>query len=362
MEMHAIVKAGEGPGVEWRRVPVPDPGPDEVLVRVTASAVCGTDLHIAQWNAWARNAGIRLPLVMGHEFCGEVVGTGSRVRALKPGAYVAGETHLPCGACYQCRNGLQHICGNLKLFGIHRDGCFAEYATIPEQCAYPVPATIPPRIAAMLEPLGTSLRAVLEMDVSGGSVVVIGCGPIGLFAIASARALGASRIIGLDVREERLGLARKVGCGLMLDPLPHGCHGAHPRGHRRGGGRCDHRGVRERCGAGERLPLPAQGGSLRADRVALSPRPVESRAGCHLQGGHDRRHPRTGDVSHLDPDAGALVERTPECGSGRHARDAAVGSRGGPRPPRERAKEARSSWSPEERQRPEPTDGPGDDH
>lgn len=219
MEMHAIVKAGEGPGVEWRRVPVPDPGPEEVLVRVTASAVCGTDLHIAQWNAWARNAGIRLPLVMGHEFCGEVVGTGSRVRALKPGAYVAGETHLPCGACYQCRNGLQHICGNLKLFGIHRDGCFAEYATIPEQCAYPVPATIPPRIAAMLEPLGTSLRAVLEMDVSGGSVVVIGCGPIGLFAIASARALGASRIIGLDVREERLGLARKVGCGLMLDPL-----------------------------------------------------------------------------------------------------------------------------------------------
>lgn len=219
MEMHAIVKAGEGPGVEWRRVPVPDPGPDEVLVRVRASAVCGTDLHIAQWNAWARNAGIRLPLVMGHEFCGEVVGTGSRVRALKPGAYVAGETHLPCGACYQCRNGLQHICGNLRLFGIHRDGCFAEYATIPEQCAYPVPVTIPPRIAAMLEPLGTSLRAVLEMDVSGGSVVVIGCGPIGLFAIASARALGASRIIGLDVREERLGLARKVGCGLMLDPL-----------------------------------------------------------------------------------------------------------------------------------------------
>ena len=162
MEMHAIVKAGEGPGVEWRRVPVPDPGPDEVLVRVAASAVCGTDLHIAQWNAWARNAGIRLPLVMGHEFCGEVVGTGSRVRALKPGDYVAGETHLPCGACYQCRNGLQHICGNLKLFGIHRDGCFAEYAVIPELCAYPVPVTIPPRIAAMLEPLGTSLRAVLE--------------------------------------------------------------------------------------------------------------------------------------------------------------------------------------------------------
>jgi threonine 3-dehydrogenase len=216
--MTAIVKTAEGPGVALQRVPVPKPRPGEVLVRVKAAAVCGTDLHIAQWNAWAQHAGIRLPLILGHEFCGEVVATGDRVRALTTGTYVAGETHLPCGECYQCRNGLQHICGRLKLFGIHRDGCFAEYATIPEQCAYPIPATIPPRVAAMLEPLGTSLRAVLETDVSGRSVVVIGCGPIGLFAIASARALGAARIIGLDVREKRLGLARQVGCGLALNP------------------------------------------------------------------------------------------------------------------------------------------------
>ncbi len=218
MEMKAIVKAAEEPGLALQHVPVPDPGPEEVLIRVKASAVCGTDLHIAQWNAWARSAGIRLPLVVGHEFCGEVVGVGNRVRALKSGDYVAGETHLPCGECYQCRNGFQHICQNLKLFGIHRDGCFAEYATIPEQCAYPIPAAIPPRIAAMLEPLGTSLRAVLEMDVPGCSVAVIGCGPIGLFAIASAKAMGASTIIGLDVREERLGLAKRVGCDLTLNP------------------------------------------------------------------------------------------------------------------------------------------------
>lgn len=216
--MTAIVKAAERPGVELRRVPVPEPGPEEVLVRVKAGAICGTDLHIAHWNAWAQRAGISLPLVLGHEFCGEVVGVGSRVRALKPGDYVAGETHLPCGECYQCRNGLQHICRNLKLFGIHRDGCFAEYTTIPELCAYRVPAAVPPQIAAMLEPLGTSLRAVLELDVSGGSVVVIGCGPIGLFAVASAKALGASRIIGLDVREERLALAKRVGCDISLDP------------------------------------------------------------------------------------------------------------------------------------------------
>lgn len=218
MEMKAIVKAAARPGVALQRLPVPEPGPEEVLVRVKAAAVCGTDLHIAHWNAWAQGAGIRLPLVMGHEFSGEVVGIGSRVRALNPGDYVAGETHIPCGECYQCRNGLQHICKNLKLFGVHRDGCFAEYATIPALCAYKVPAAIPPRVAAMLEPLGTSLRAVLELDVSGGSVVVIGCGPIGLFAVASAKALGASRIIGLDVREERLALAKRLGCDITLNP------------------------------------------------------------------------------------------------------------------------------------------------
>jgi threonine 3-dehydrogenase len=106
----------------------------------------------------------------------------------------------------------------LKLFGIHRDGSFAEYTTIPELCAYRVPAGIPLRIAAMLEPLGTSLRAVLEMDVSGGSVVVLGCGPIGLFAVASAKALGASQVIGLDVREDRLALAKRLGCDMTLDP------------------------------------------------------------------------------------------------------------------------------------------------
>ena len=216
--MKAIVKAAARPGTALQRVPIPEPGPDEVLIRVKATAVCGTDLHIAQWNAWAQGAGIRLPLVMGHEFSGEVVSVGSRVRTLVPGDYVAGETHIPCGECYQCRNGLQHICKNLTLFGIHRDGCFAEYTTIPALCAYKVPAAIPPRVAAMLEPLGTSLRAVLEMDVAGGSIVVIGCGPIGLFAVASAKALGASHIIGLDVQKERLALAKRLGCDMTLDP------------------------------------------------------------------------------------------------------------------------------------------------
>jgi threonine 3-dehydrogenase len=216
MEMNAIVKAAPEPGAVWMRMPVPQPKAQEVLVRVKATAVCGTDLHIAAWNTWAQHAGIRPPMIMGHEFCGEIVEVGAQVKGLKPGDVVAGETHIPCGECYQCRNGLQHICARMVLFGVNCNGCFAEYTTIPALCAYPVPPEIPPRVAAMLEPLGTSLRAVVEMGVAGSSVVVIGCGPIGLFAIAAARALGAALVIGLDVVEDRLTLAKRLGCDMAL--------------------------------------------------------------------------------------------------------------------------------------------------
>ncbi len=218
MNMHAIVKQTPEPGVVWKEVPVPKPKPDEVLVKVKATAICGTDLHIAAWNAWAQHAGMRLPAVMGHEFCGKVVEVGAQVRGLEPGDFVSGETHIPCGECYQCRNGLQHICARMTLFGVHCNGCFAEYTTIPAVCAYPVPAQIAPRIAALLEPLGTSLRSVVEMQVAGCTVVVIGCGPIGLFAIAAARALGAATIVGLDVVADRLALAKTLGCTVTLDP------------------------------------------------------------------------------------------------------------------------------------------------
>jgi threonine 3-dehydrogenase len=215
--MRAIVKVGEGQGAELLRVRVPEPGPAEVLVRVKAAAICGTDLHIAGWTPWARGAGIRLPLVMGHEFSGEVAAVGRDVTGLHPGDYVAGETHIPCGQCFQCRNGLQHICGNLKLFGIHQDGCFAEYATIPAICAHRIPTAIPPGIAATLEPLGTSVRAALEVHPAGETVAVLGCGPIGLFAVAAAKAVGAARVIAVDVREERLQVAQAVGADLALD-------------------------------------------------------------------------------------------------------------------------------------------------
>lgn len=215
--MRALVKETETSAMRLAEIPRPDAKPGEVLVKIRAAAVCGTDLHIAQWTAWAQRAGIRLPLVMGHEFSGEVVALGPDVTGVQPGDYVAGETHVPCGQCFQCRNGLQHICGNLRLFGIHRDGCFAEYATIPAICAHRIPTTIPPSVAAMLEPLGTSVRAVLEVHPAGETVAVLGCGPIGLFAIAAAKAAGAARVIATDVRGERLALARAVGADLVLD-------------------------------------------------------------------------------------------------------------------------------------------------
>jgi threonine 3-dehydrogenase len=215
--MRALVKETETSAMRLAEIPRPEAKPGEVLVKVRAAAVCGTDLHIAQWTAWAQRAGIRLPLVMGHEFSGEVVALGPDVTGVQPGDYVAGETHVPCGQCFQCRNGLQHVCGNLKLFGIHRDGCFAEYATIPAICAHRIPTTIPPNVAAMLEPLGTSVRAVLEVHPAGETVAVLGCGPIGLFAVAAAKAVGAARVIATDIREERLALARAVGADLVLD-------------------------------------------------------------------------------------------------------------------------------------------------
>jgi len=215
--MRALVKDTEASEVRLAEVPRPEPKPGEVLVKVRAAAVCGTDLHIAQWTPWAQRAGIRLPLVMGHEFCGDIVEIGREVTGVRPGDYVAGETHIPCGECFQCRNGLQHICGNLKLFGIHRDGCFAEYATIPAICAHRIPPTVPASVAAVLEPLGTSVRAVLEVQPAGETVAVLGCGPIGLFAVAAAKATGAARVIAADVRAERLKLAQAVGADLALD-------------------------------------------------------------------------------------------------------------------------------------------------
>ena len=216
--MRALVKTSPG-DAELRHLPIPVPEASEVLLKVSAAAVCGTDLHVYHWNAWAQNAGIELPVVMGHECCGQVSAVGEQVSGLNVGDKVAVETHIPCGNCRQCKNGEAHICRNLKLFSIHTDGCFADYTVVPEICARKIPDEIPPRTGAVMEPLGTALRAVLETRVAGGSVLVVGCGPIGLFAVASAAALGAARIFASDISAPRRRIAGRMGAHHTFDPL-----------------------------------------------------------------------------------------------------------------------------------------------
>ncbi|HKL11622.1 MAG TPA: alcohol dehydrogenase catalytic domain-containing protein [Clostridia bacterium] len=209
--MNAIVKIGPEAGAVYKKVDMPKNKSDEILLKVKAAAICGTDIHIHDWNSWAEGVGMNIPSVMGHECSGEIVAVGENVKNLKVGDYVAVETHIPCGECYQCENGEQHICQNLKMFGIHTNGCFAEYAAVPAIVARKISKDIRPEVGAMLEPLGVGFRAGIEMQVSGKRVAVIGCGPIGLLAIASIKALGASEIYAVDIIEERLELSEDVG-------------------------------------------------------------------------------------------------------------------------------------------------------
>ena len=216
--MRAVLKQNKAPGAQLEDVEITELGPEDVLVEVKATALCGTDLHIYEWSTWAQNAGINPPLIMGHEFSGEIIETGPAVKGLRPGDYVAGETHIPCGSCFQCKNGQQHICGNLIIFGVHTDGCFGKYTKIPAICARSIPTSIPPKIGAVLEPLGTALRSCLKANVSGKNVAVIGCGPIGLFAVACSRAMGAANVIATEIVNERLQLSKKVGADVSLNP------------------------------------------------------------------------------------------------------------------------------------------------
>ncbi|MBI4564278.1 MAG: L-threonine 3-dehydrogenase [Planctomycetes bacterium] len=214
--MKAVMKAVAAPGLSLAEVDVPEAGPDDVLARVLAASICGTDLHIYNWDAWAQSQ-VKPPIVIGHECAGEVMEVGANVRRLKPGDRVAFESHIPCGSCYQCRNDMRHICDHLKILGLHRPGCFAEYVSMPEVCAWKVPASVPPEVVTLMEPMGNGVHAVHAADVRGKSVAVFGCGPTGLFAIACARAMEASAIFAVDIDRHRLELARVMGAGEVAE-------------------------------------------------------------------------------------------------------------------------------------------------
>ena len=219
MKVKAIVKTKAESGAEYTTFEIPGMGPRDVLVKVKACAICGTDVHIYDWNEWAAGNFFRaygkLPRVLGHEFAGEIVEVGRDVTKVKKGDRVSAETHISCGKCFLCRTGKQYNCQNIKRF---KTGVFAEYAVIPEFSAEKIPDSIPYHIAALFEPFGVSVHAASYVRLVGDTVAVIGSGPIGLFCIVLAKAMGASTIIATDVSDYRLSLAEKAGADYLLNP------------------------------------------------------------------------------------------------------------------------------------------------
>ena len=209
--MKGVYKETPGPGAVWREdLSVPSIRENEMLVRVKAAAICGTDLHIYPWTEWAKKR-LTLPMVFGHEFSGEVVEVGGSVRNFEVGDRVAGETHIPCNACYQCQTGNQHNCNAMKIIGVHVAGCFAEYISIPVDCAWKLDASLSFELGAMLEPMGVAVHGILSGEIGGKTVAVYGCGPIGLMGIATAAACGALQIFAIEPFEQKLALAKQMG-------------------------------------------------------------------------------------------------------------------------------------------------------
>ncbi|HVC91333.1 MAG TPA: L-threonine 3-dehydrogenase [Acidobacteriaceae bacterium] len=215
--MQAIVKTGAHPGVEIREVPVPSYGPSEVLVKVESASVCGTDVHIYDWDPWAEGR-LRPPLIPGHEFCGTVAKVGEDVTTVRPGDFVSAEMHVACGKCLQCRIGQAHVCQNVRIIGVDSNGAFANYVVIPESNIWKLDPALPREYASILDPLGNAVHSVLAGEIAARSVAVVGCGPIGLFAIAVARACGASAVYALEVNEHRRDLAHAMHADFVLDP------------------------------------------------------------------------------------------------------------------------------------------------
>ena len=215
--MLAVVKPTPAPGTEIREVPIPQFGPSDVLVKVKMASICGTDLHIYEWDQWAQRR-IHPPLIPGHEFCGEVAAFGGEVTSVREGDFVSAEMHVACGKCLQCRTGEAHICQSVKIIGVDTDGAFAEYVVIPESNIWKLDPAIPLDYASILDPLGNAVHTVLAGEIAAKTVAVTGCGPIGLFAIAVAKAVGATSVFAIEVNEHRARIAREMKADYVLNP------------------------------------------------------------------------------------------------------------------------------------------------
>jgi threonine 3-dehydrogenase len=215
--LKAILKKSAAKGLSLGEAPVPKIGPNEVLIRVRAAGICGTDAHIYDWNAWAQER-IKPPLVVGHEFAGEIVELGSQVRGYAKGETVSAEGHITCGHCVLCKTGQAHICRDVSIIGVDRDGCFAEFIAMPASNLWKIPPEVPIEWAAIHDPLGNAFHTVLTAEIPGRKVMILGAGPIGLMAIGIARASGAARVIATETNPFRRELAMKMGAHQVLDP------------------------------------------------------------------------------------------------------------------------------------------------
>ena len=224
--MQAVVKTQRAAGGEVRTVPEPKPAEGEVQVRVRASSICGTDVHIWEWNDWAQSRVHRVPMIFGHELSGEITALGPGVRGLAVGDHVSAETHIADGTCRQCRTGRMHICENVQVLGVDRDGVFAEYAVLPAMNAWKNDPRLDPALAAIQEPLGNAVHALLPgggpEDLAGANVLITGCGPIGLLAIAVAKTFGAATVVATEVTKVRSDLARTMGVDAVFNPQEEG--------------------------------------------------------------------------------------------------------------------------------------------
>ena len=215
--MKALRKMRPQRGAQLESVGIPTTGPTDVLVRVRAASICGTDLHIYGWDRWSASR-IHPPLTFGHEFCGDVEKVGDEVTAIRSGDFVTAEMHVNCGHCRPCRMGQPHVCQHVKILGIDADGCFAEFVRIPARNVWKVDPAIPEHYAAIMDPLGNAVHTVLAGEIAGLNVLVTGAGPIGLMAIAVARAAGCATLFATEVNAHRRELARTMGADEALDP------------------------------------------------------------------------------------------------------------------------------------------------
>ncbi len=216
--MKAICKTKAAPGAEYIDVEIPRIKSDELLIKIHATSICGSDLPIYHYSSWSAKR-MPIPFIFGHELCGEVVEIGDKAKGFTVGDFVSVESHIFCGLCYQCRNDQRHVCSNLKILGIDTQGGFAEYAAVPARCAWKHSDDSLKDIGSIMEPLGNAVFATLSEDIIGKSVLISGCGPQGLFATQIAKACGASKVIALETSAYRQELAKKMGADIILNPM-----------------------------------------------------------------------------------------------------------------------------------------------